>query len=111
MEITGRDKNWNYIYPSYQDANKGTTPGNTPSNTSSNNPSKTTSNVPITSNTAITHIANKKPPVNNWTDQRDYSNFNFNNQAPSVNQDWLQVNQNNVENIDGDKLQDYVENK
>ena len=65
--------------------------------------------MPITSNTAVTHIATKKSPVHNWIDQRDYNNFNFNNQTPRVNQDWLQVNQNNVENIDGEKLQNFVE--
>ena len=65
--------------------------------------------MPITSNTAVTHIATKKPPVHNWIDQRDYNNFNFYNQTPRVNQDWLQVNQNNVENIDGEKLQNFVE--
>jgi len=111
MQLTGRDKNWNYIYPSKNDVNKGITPTNTPTTTSSNKSSKTTSNVPITSNTAITHIATKKSSVNNWIDNRDYNNFDFNNQTPSVNQDWLQVNQNNVENIDGEKLQNYVENK
>ena len=115
MQLTGRNKNWNYIYPSKNDVNKGitstTTPTTTSATTSSNKSSKTTSNVPITSNTAITHIATKKSSVNNWIDNRDYNNFDFNNQTPSVNQDWLQVNQNNVENIDGEKLQNYVENK
>jgi hypothetical protein len=124
MQITGRDENYNYIYPSKKDISKDNTPtntsSNTPTNTSSNTPSNnsrntpsntpsnTSRNVPITSNTAVTHIAKTKQ-TNNWIDQRDYNNFNFNNQTPSVNQDWLQVNQNNVENIDGEKLQNYVE--
>jgi len=104
-KTTSTDKNSNYVYPSQKDLNKVNTPTNTPGNTSSKTPSK----VPITSNTAVTHIATKKPPVHNWIDQRDYNNFNFNNQTPRVNQDWLQVNQNNVENIDGEKLQNFVE--
>ena len=104
-KTTGTDKNSNYVYPSQKDLNKVNTPTNTPTNTSGN----TSSKVPITSNTAVTHIATKKPPVHNWIDQRDYNNFNFYNQTPRVNQDWLQVNQNNVENIDGEKLQNFVE--
>ena len=104
-KTTGTDKNSNYVYPSQKDLNK----VNTPTNTSGNTSSKTPSKVPITSNTAVTHIATKKSRVHNWIDQRDYNNFNFNNQTPRVNQDWLQVNQNNVENIDGEKLQNFVE--
>ena len=92
-KTTTVEKNSNYVYPGQKDLNKVNTP----------------SKVPITSNTAVTHIATKKPPVHNWIDQRDYNNFNFYNQTPRVNQDWLQVNQNNVENIDGEKLQNFVE--
>jgi predicted transglutaminase-like cysteine proteinase len=66
-------------------------------------------NTPITSNTAITHFSNIKQS-NNYTDRRNYNQFNFHNQSPVINNDWKSVNDKYVDKIDGEKLQNYVEN-
>ena len=43
-------------------------------------------------------------------DRRNYNQFNFHNQSPVINNDWKSVNDKYVDKIDGEKLQNYVEN-
>ena len=129
-------KNPNYIYPSEA---QGNTQGNTALNTQGNTPKNTQGN--ITKNTQGNIIKNtqgnttkntqgntptiiqnskrksknsgsgQRKSIHNWIDKRNYNQFIFHDETPTINNDWLSVNQNYKDNIDGEKLQNYISNE
>ena len=97
MQLTGRDENWNYILPTMENLTPKphlTSKVNTQVNTQTN-----------------TQTKYPKQNQSNYIDNRDYSNFNFGNNRPTIDNDWFNVNSNNVNNIDSEKLQNFVENQ
>jgi hypothetical protein len=130
-------KNPNYIYPSEA---QGNTQGNTALNTQGNTPQNTQGNITkntqgnIIKNTQgnttkhtqgntptiIQNIKRKsktnletrqRKSIHNWIDKRNYNQFIFHDETPTINNDWLSVNQNYKDNIDGEKLQNYISNE
>ena len=132
MQLTGRDENWNYILPTKENLTpKVNTPPNTQVNTQPNTQVNTQPNtqpntqVNTQPNTQPNTQVNTQPNTqvntqpntrtqyqSDYTqDNRDYNNFNFGNNRPIIDYDWLNVNSNNVNNIDSEKLQNFVENE
>lgn len=109
MQLTGRDENWNYILPTKE--NLTPKPYLTPTvNTHVNTQVNTQRNTQV--NTQVnTQTNTQKKYQSSYIDNRDYSNFNFGNNRPTIDNDWLNVNSNNVNNIDSEKLQNFVENQ
>ena len=113
MKLTGRDENWNYILPTKENltpkphlTSKVNTQVNTQTNTQVNTQTNTQVNTQVNTQTKY-----PKQNQSNYINNRDYSNYNFGNHRPTIDNDWLNVNSNNVNNIDSEKLQNFVENQ
>jgi hypothetical protein len=108
MQITGRDENYNYILPTKENLTpKVNTQPNTQVNTQPNTQVNTQPNTQVN-----TQPNTRTKYQSDYTqDNRDYNNFNFGNNRPIIDNDWLNVNSNNVNNIDSEKLQNFVENE
>ena len=120
MQTTGRDENYNYILPTKENLTpKVNTPPNTQVNTQVNTQPNTQVNtqpnaqVNTQQNTQVNTQPNTRTKYqSDYTqDNRDYNNLNFGNNRPIIDYDWLNVNSNNVNNIDSEKLQNFVENE
>ena len=84
---------------------------NTQGNTTINTQGNTTTSTQNIKRKSTNSGLKQRKPIHNWIDKRNYNQFIFHDETPTINNDWLSVNQNYKDNIDGEKLQNYISNE